>query len=193
MSIVSLVSGGLDSSLMSVLAKENGNIQHPLFIDYGQLGIDKEWKSCQRIHEEFMLAKPYKMDISGYGKTILSGLTSKNKDIKSEAFLAGRNLVLLTMAAAYAYQNGANAVSIGFLKQDTAIFNDQTDEFLKKAQDTISFAMGFDVKILTPLRGFYKKDIVELAKQKNIYNTYSCHAGTDITCGKCIACEEYNY
>ena len=91
------------------------------------------------------------------------------------AFLAGRNLVLLTMGAAYAYQNGANAVSIGFLKKDTAIFNDQTDEFLEKAQDTISFAMGFDVKILTPLRDFYKKDIVELAKQKKIYDTYSFH------------------
>ena len=109
------------------------------------------------------------------------------------AFLAGRNLVLLTMGAAYAYQNGANAVSIGFLKKDTAIFNDQTDEFLEKAQDTISFAMGFDVKILTPLRDFYKKDIVELAKQKKIYDTYSCHSGTEVPCGKCIACEEYNY
>lgn len=133
------------------------------------------------------------MDISGYGKTILSGLTSKNKDVKNEAFLAGRNLVLLTMGAAYAYQNGASAVSIGFLKKDTAIFNDQTDEFIEKAQDTISFAMGFNVNILTPLRGFYKKDVVELAKQKNIQNTYSCHSGTSIPCGRCIACEEYNY
>lgn len=48
MSIVSLVSGGLDSSLMSVLAKENGNIQYPLFIDYGQLGIQREWESCKK-------------------------------------------------------------------------------------------------------------------------------------------------
>lgn len=193
MAIVNLVSGGLDSSLMSVLAKENGNIQHPLFINYGQLGLEKEWKSCQNICNKFTLPEPYKMDISGYGKTILSGLTSTSKDVKQEAFLAGRNLVLLTMGAAYAYQNGANAVAIGFLKADTAIFNDQTDEFLAKAQDTISFAMGFDVKILTPLRGFYKKDIVELAKQKNIYDTYSCHSGTDVPCGKCIACEEYNF
>lgn len=193
MSIVSLVSGGLDSSLMSVLAMENGNKQYPLFVNYGQLGLEKEWQSCQKIHKAFDLSQPYRMDISGYGKTILSGLTSKDKHIKDEAFLAGRNLVLLTMGAAYAYQNGANAVSIGFLKKDTAIFNDQTDEFLKKAQDTISFAMDFDIKILTPLRDFYKKDIVELAKQKNIYDTYSCHSGTDTPCGKCIACEEYNY
>jgi len=193
MSIVSLVSGGLDSSLMSILAKENGNIQYPLFIDYGQLGYEKEWEACQKIHRTFNLSNPYKMDISGYGKTILSGITSKDKHVKDEAFLAGRNLILLTMGASYAYQNGANAVSIGFLKKDTAIFNDQTDEFLKKAQDTISYAMNYEIKILTPLRDFYKKDIVELAKQKNLYDTYSCHTGTDIPCGKCIACEEYNF
>lgn len=193
MAIVSLVSGGLDSSLMSVMAKENGNTLYPLFINYGQLGLEKEWSACKKVHREFNLPEPKLMDISGYGNTIESGLTSKYKHVKDEAFLAGRNLILLTMGAAYAYQNRANAVAVGFLKEHTAIFNDQTDIFLEKAQDTIRYTMGFDIDILTPLRGFYKKDVVALAKQKNIYDTYSCHSGTDTPCGKCIACEEYNF
>ena len=193
MAIVTLVSGGLDSSLMSILAKENGNIQYPLFINYGQLGFEKEWKACQEVHSKFALPKLTKMDITGYGQTILSGLTSTEKHTKNEAFLPGRNLIFLTMGASFAYQNGANAVAIGFLKEETAIFKDQTDIFLEKAQDIISYAMGFNIEILTPLRDFYKKDIVELAKIKDIYNTYSCHAGTDEPCGKCIACEEYNF
>ena len=193
MAIVTLTSGGLDSSLMAVLANEVGSQQYPLFINYGQLSIDKEWGACLKVHEKFNLSNPYQMDISGYGKTILSGLTSTSKNIKDEAFLAGRNLVLLTMGSAYAFQNGANSVAIGFLKSETAIFNDQTDEFLKKAQDTISFAMGYDISILTPLREFYKRDVVALAKEKKIYDTYSCHAGTEEPCGKCIPCEEYNF
>ena len=45
MAIVTLVSGGLDSSLMAVLANENGNKQFPLFINYGQLGFEQEWKA----------------------------------------------------------------------------------------------------------------------------------------------------
>ncbi|MCG3697563.1 7-cyano-7-deazaguanine synthase [Aliarcobacter butzleri] len=193
MAIVTLVSGGLDSSLMAVLANENGNKQFPLFINYGQLGFEQEWKACQTIHKTFNLPKPHMMNISGYGETILSGLTSPSKHVKNEAFLAGRNLVFLTMGAAYAYQNGADAVSLGFLKEETAIFNDQTDEFLIKAQDTIRFAMGFDIKILTPLRSFYKQDVVALAKEKKIFDTYSCHSGSKMPCGKCIACEEYNF
>jgi len=79
MAIVSLVSGGLDSSLMSLLAKENDNMLHPLFINYGQLSYEKEWLACQTMHHKYGLPIPKKMDIDGYGKTILSGLTSKEK------------------------------------------------------------------------------------------------------------------
>ena len=36
MSIVTLVSGGLDSTLVALLTRDAGIQQHPLFIDYGQ-------------------------------------------------------------------------------------------------------------------------------------------------------------
>ncbi len=47
MSMVTLVSGGLDSTVMAVLAKEEGLTQHPLFIDYGQLGCRRELRACR--------------------------------------------------------------------------------------------------------------------------------------------------
>jgi 7-cyano-7-deazaguanine synthase len=193
MAIVSLVSGGLDSSLMSLLAKENDNILHPLFINYGQLAYEKEWLACQTMHHKYGLPVPTKMDIDGYGKTILSGLTSKNKEIKDEAFLPGRNLVFLVMGAAYAKEVGATAVAIGLLKEETAIFNDQTDLFLEKAQGIIQYVIGEEIQILTPLRDFYKQEVVELAKIKGLEGTYSCHAGGDVPCEECIACEEYHF
>ena len=164
MAIVSLSSGGLDSSLMALLAQENNNVIHPLFINYGQLAYEKEWLACQTMHHKYGLPIPTKMNIDGYGKTILSGLTSKDKKIKDEAFLAGRNLVFLVMGAAYAKQVGATAVTIGLLKEETAIFNDQTDLFLEKAQDIIQYVIGEEIQILTPLRDFCKQEVVELAK-----------------------------
>ena len=39
----------------------------------------------------------------------------------------------------------------------------------------------------------YKKDVINLAKIKGIYETYSCHSGKDKPCGKCISCEEFNF
>lgn len=52
MSLVNLVSGGLDSTLIGVMAREEGVEVYPLFIDYGQRAARKEWDTCQRVHAQ---------------------------------------------------------------------------------------------------------------------------------------------
>lgn len=193
MSLVTLVSGGLDSSLMAILAKDNKNKQFPLFIDYGQLAVEREWQACKNIHQRFNLPIPEKMDISGYGKTILSGITSTNKKIREEAFLPGRNLIFLLMGAAYAIQCEANAVCIGLLNEKTHLFPDQTDCFLSVTENMIAISMGKSISILTPLREFFKDDVIALAEKKGIKDSYSCHSGNIEPCGKCISCEEFKF
>lgn len=190
MSLVTLVSGGLDSSLMAILAKENKNEQFPLFIDYGQLAAEMEWKACKIIHRKFNLPIPLKMDISGYGNTILSGITSPNKKIMEEAFLPGRNLMFLLLGAAYAIQCETNSVCIGLLNEKTHLFPDQTDYFLRVAENIIEISMGKRISLLTPLREFFKADIIALAEKKGMKDSYSCHFGDIEPCGKCISCEE---
>lgn len=193
MSLVTLVSGGLDSSLMAILAKENKNEQFPLFIDYGQLAAESEWQACKIIHQKFNLPIPVRMDISGYGKTILSGITSTNKKLMEEAFLPGRNLMFLLMGAAYAIQCETNAVCIGLLNEKTHLFPDQTDCFLREAENMIEISMGKSISILTPLREFFKADVIALAEKKGMKDSYSCHSGNIEPCGKCISCEELEF
>ncbi|NKC17170.1 MAG: hypothetical protein GKR94_34730 [Gammaproteobacteria bacterium] len=53
--------------------------------------------------------------------------------------------------------------------------------------------MGESIKIVTPLRDFYKSDVVSLAKEKGIYDSYSCHAGKALPCGVCISCLEFQF
>ena len=53
MGIVTLVSGGVDSTLMSLMAQEEGVTLFPLFVDYGQLGAAKELDACKRLHGEY--------------------------------------------------------------------------------------------------------------------------------------------
>ena len=191
MGLVTLVSGGLDSTLISVLAKEENITQYPLFIDYGQKARHKEWQVCQQIHAALELPTPTRMDISCFGSIIKSGLTDKNLDIKSDAYTPGRNLIFLVMASAYAYQMKVSSISIGLLSEQFCIFPDQTDAFLLNAEKTISSALGYKINILVPLRNFSKQDVIKLAKLKNINNTYSCHSGNDTPCGKCISCLEF--
>ncbi|HBH78894.1 MAG TPA: 7-cyano-7-deazaguanine synthase [Nitrospira sp.] len=191
MSIVTLVSGGLDSTVMAVLAQEEGLTQFPLFIDYGQLGRDKEFQACQMNFKRYGLPEPKVAALNGYGSLLSSGLTDSKKHIYKEAFLPCRNLMFLTVGAAYAFQCGATAVGIGLLDEAFSLFPDQTKSFLADAEALLSKALGKSIRVITPLITFSKADVLKIAKAKSITQTYSCHAGTDSPCGQCVACREY--
>lgn len=193
MSIVTLVSGGLDSTLVAKLAQEEGLKQYPLFIDYGQRCRDKEFAACRKAMIALNLGEPKVANLSGFGALIRSGLTDPTLDIVGDAFTPGRNMLFLLIAASYAYQVNADAISIGLLHEDTSLFPDQTSAFLIDAEDMICRCMGRSIKVLAPLSNFYKADVVTLAKQKGISNTYSCHLGSEEPCGKCISCKEFEF
>lgn len=190
MSVVTLVSGGIDSSLLALLIKEQGIHQFPLFVDYGQLSLQQEWAACKTFHRQHKLSIPKKINLSGFGKTIISGITCNKLDVKNNAFLPGRNFLFLLAGSSYAYQKEANAVAIGLLNEDVHIFPDQTNEFLADAQVAIARALGKNIKVLAPLMTFNKGDILELARVRGISNTYSCHSGNKRPCGICISCLE---
>lgn len=190
MSIVTLVSGGIDSSLMAMLAKEEGIIQHPLFVNYGQLGLEKELSACRTIHAELGLPEPIAMNLSGFGENISSGLTDREKDVFADAFLPGRNLLLVLAGAAYAYQVNASAVAMGLLNEETHLFPDQTGQFLIQAEAMLSICIGRKIRIIAPLMEFHKSDVIRLARKYGLTGTYSCHSGLDEPCGVCISCRE---
>lgn len=190
MSVVNLVSGGLDSTLVGVLAQEEGVQVHPLFIDYGQRAAQREWEACRFVHERLGLPAPTRMDLSGFGRVITSGLTSDQKDMKDNAFTPGRNLFFLLVGSAYAFQVGASAVAIGLLSEKYSLFPDQRGSFIEQAERAVEAALGRTIRFVTPLFEFSKADVLKLAKEKGIHGTYSCHAGTDPPCGECISCVE---
>ncbi len=191
MSFINLVSGGLDSTLIGVMAREDGIRHHPLFIDYGQRAAHMEWETCKTVHKDLRLPEPTRMDLSGFGRVIASGLTCDRLNVKDDAFTPGRNLMFLLMGSAYAYQLGASSVAIGLLSEKLSLFPDQRTSFLAQAESAIAAAMGRQIKVLTPLIEFGKTDVVRLAKMKGIIGTYSCHTGDSAPCGRCIACLEY--
>ncbi len=191
MSIVTLVSGGLDSTLVAHLAKEEGLRIHPLFVNYGQRALERELAACKRAMTKLELDNLQVADLSGFGALIRSGLTDPSQRIVEDAFTPGRNMLFLLVASAHAYKVGADAVSIGLLHEETALFPDQTSGFLREAESLISRIMGRELRVLAPLAAFHKDEVVALAKIKGIQGTYSCHMGEEEPCGNCIACNEF--
>jgi len=191
MSVVTLVSGGLDSTVMALLVRGEGVTQAPLFIDYGQRNLRREWAACTSTFRRLGLPRPTRMDVAGFGRTVKSGLTSKKLDVLKDAFLPARNLLFLVCGAAFAKDVGANAVLIGLLSESTHLFPDQTSRFIDQATGAIHQALGERIAVVAPLRPFVKSDIVKLAGKHGVTGTYSCHKGMLRPCGKCIACREY--
>jgi len=174
--------------MMRLLEKEGHEI-FPLFIDYGQLSVEKEFVSYNIVCESLGL-KAEKLDISGFGKKITSGITDASID-PIEAFLPNRNLLFLILASSYAYQNDIFNVSIGLIKPP--IFPDQTVDFLKLAEKCIKEALSVDMNVIAPLIELDKTDIYKLAidEKMPIDQTYFCHTGSEEPCGECLACKEH--
>ena len=191
MSIVTLVSGGLDSTLIAYLAKEEGIQQYPLFIDYGQRSRDRELAACRQVMKKLSLSNLEIAQLSDYGRLIKSGLTDPRQRVLEDAFTPGRNMLFLLVASAYAFQRQADAISIGLLHEETSLFPDQTSAFLKEAEGLIARIMGHGIKVLAPLSEFRKQQVITLAQEKGIDGTYSCHLGGEVPCGACIACNEF--
>jgi 7-cyano-7-deazaguanine synthase len=189
MRIVPLASGGVDSSVMMMLLKKEEHDLFPLFIDYGQLAREKEWIACKNICR-FLGLEPHRMDISGFGKSIPSGITDNRLNVEKDAFLPTRNLLFLTLGAAYAYVKSTNVISIGLLSNP--IFPDQTVKFVREAEQSIRTSLGVDIRILAPSISLDKFDILRLARKYGLPLdlTYSCHLGNEEPCGQCISCKE---
>jgi 7-cyano-7-deazaguanine synthase len=189
--MVTLMSGGLDSTVMAILAQEAGVTQYPLFVNYGQRFMKREMAACQRTVQRLALPKLEIVDVRGYGQLIRSGLTDESLDVVADAFTPGRNALFLLLGATYAYTVGVNAVAIGLLNQETLIFPDQSDRFLKSSGTALGLALNWSIEIIAPLRSFYKRDVIELARKKGVTGTYSCHSGAEKPCGYCISCREF--
>lgn len=193
MGMVTLVSGGLDSTLMSYMALEEGVEQFPLFVDYGQRARDKEFAACAEAMRRIGLPPPKVADLPGFGKLVPSGLTNEKLHILDDAFTPGRNMLFLLLGAAYAVTVKADTVAIGLLHEDSSLFPDQTALFLVEAERMLSLCLGQKVSVIAPLASFHKVDVVALAKLKGISGTYSCHSGAEEPCGDCIACNEFKF
>lgn len=175
---------------MSLMAHEEGVSLHPLFVDYGQLGAAKEWQACKHLHEKHGLPAVTRMDLSGFGRTIPSGITNADLRINEDAFLPGRNLLLVLVGAAHAYKVQAESIALGLLDPVDHLFPDQTRRFVEECESMIETAMGSRITILTPLIDLSKSDVLAMARARGMQNTYSCHAGGDAPCGVCVACVE---
>ena len=185
MKVVCLLSGGIDSTTMVFRLMRNKHDVLPLFVNYGQKSAKKELeaatKTCELLNLQLNI-----INISSLS-SISSSLTDKDATSKNP-FFPNRNLILLSIAAAFSANQSCDVISIGIVGGTN--FADQTREFVVDAELALSY--GRKITVLAPLIELNKLEVVRLAKKNGIPLdfTYSCYLGYDLPCGKCLACIE---
>ncbi len=183
-----LLSGGIDSSILLALLKDQGIETSPLFVDYGQATARREYKAATEISLKmgFNLEKISIPDIS---KITINQLT--RPEASQNPFYPNRNLLLLTLGSIHAYENKHQGVAIGVIKAiGTIPFPDIKQAFFDKFTDLIAQSLNYELAILTPFIEMSKEEVMVIGKKLNVPLglTYSCLANNESPCGECESC-----
>lgn len=205
MKSIILLSGGLDSFVSLVLAKNEYNIKLALTFDYGQKSVQQEIAASKKICDYYKIEhKVIKLD---WLKEITqTALVSEKKvplttlaDLDSDKFVnksaisvwvPNRNGALLNIAAAYADSYDYDYIIFGANKEEGTTFPDNTQEFIDRINKSFEYSTHKKPKVYAPLINLNKNDIVKSAIQHNVplELTRSCYSVKEKHCGICESC-----
>lgn len=212
MRAVTVLSGGLDSTVATLIAKDLGYDLTAVIFNYGQKAAKREINSAKKICE-ILNIKPIVVDLPFVKQFKKSSLitdkeipTLKIEELDSEkvyetmksVWVPARNLIMFSIASGFAEALDAKKVFIGINKEEGVTFPDNTIEFVNAFNKSLEYGTLNKVKIEAPLYDKTKEEIVkigsELEKKLNVEvlkYTYSCYKdnGEDfLHCGKCESC-----
>ncbi|MBD3828963.1 MAG: 7-cyano-7-deazaguanine synthase QueC [Arcobacter sp.] len=197
---ICILSGGMDSTLASYIAKNDGYEIIAVHFNYGQRTQDRELKAFRDICEDLKILEKYEIDIPFFTQIGASALTDKTIDVPTGGIEAGvpityvpfRNGIFLSITAAIAEKEGASAMYIGVVQEDSSGYPDCTDEFIDKMKKAINQGTKEDthIDIITPLVHLTKAQIVQEAIKLNVplEHTWSCYKEENEACGVCDSC-----
>lgn len=196
---VVVYSGGMDSYTVLHTALAAGKDVYALSFDYGQRH-SKELDIAAKVCQKFNILHKV-VDISAINSLMAgSSLTDDieipeghyAEDSMKNTVVPNRNMVLLSMAIAYAVSLEAPEVYYGAHAGDHHIYPDCRPEFVHAMNAVSQIANYEPVEIVTPFLSSSKGEILAagLAMNLNYGDTWTCYNGREKACGKCGACNE---
>lgn len=205
---VVVLSGGQDSATCLFLAQRECEVVGAIHFQYGQKH-EVEGRFAAQIASLanvplFVTGVPSLADFAD-SALVTGGDVSESHPKLSHlpaSFVPGRNLVFLTLAAAFAMKQGATHVYTGVCQEDYAGYPDCRESAIYPLAAALRAGMDFpDLELVTPLMNLSKAETWALASelgvtQTIIEHTHTCYNGErevkhiwGYGCGFCPACE----
>lgn len=204
---VVLLSGGVDSStlLHHVHASRRYKTIYALSFNYGQKHSRElamaSWQARAAGVKEHRV-----LDLSFFGELVKGGsaLTDAAIQVPDLAAIRGRarrqpptyvpnrNMMLLSLAAAYAEAHGCRDVFYGAQAQDEYGYWDCTPEFVRRLNRVLALNRGTPVRVHAPFAAKSKAAVVALGLRLGVdyAHTWTCYRGARRPCGACPSCVE---
>lgn len=196
---VILLSGGMDSAYCLHWALAQSWRAWAVFVDYGQRNVELEQLAARRLAAKaevplsvYQMRVTWNATLCALSRPLRSGT---DEDGLSHAFVPGRNLHLLTVAAGHTRTVDADKVIIGCCANDAAAFPDCRPSFLASAGNTLGLAFGKRIDVVAPLVRTTKEVMLRRAQADGatwsaVQDSWSCYtpAKSGTPCGECDAC-----
>ncbi len=208
MAAVILLSGGVDSSVLlrHVVRRRGEAPVYALSFDYGQRHA-RELTAAQRqaatvpeVVEHRVLDMRVFGDLLADASALLpAGVDVPDLEDVAEAeraqpvtYVPNRNMVLLSLAAAFAESRGCPSVYYGAQAQDRYGYWDCTEEFVLRVNETLALNRCTPVTVHAPFAAWSKAQVVLEGTRLGVpfADTWSCYRGEVRTCGTCPTCVE---
>ena len=197
MSCIVLYSGGMDSTTLLYMLRENDPIA--ISFDYGQRH-SKELEYAKH-HTKKLGIEHLIIDLPVYKAIRNSALLRDDVGLPREQYtednqkvtvVPNRNMVMLSVAVAIAEDREIKDVYFAAHANDYAVYPDCRPEFVEAISRASELGTYTRVRIHAPFVRMTKQQIVKIGRKLGIdyEKTWSCYEGGDEPCGTCPTCRE---
>ena len=195
-----ILSGGLDSTLSTMMAIQAGYEVIAIHFNYGQRTERRELRAFREVCDALDIDQRYEIDLPFFSQIGASALTDSAISIPTGGIEAGvpvtyvpfRNGIFLSITSALAEKHHAEALYIGVVEEDSSGYPDCTEEYIQAMEKAINLGTKEEtcIEIKMPLVTLSKAQIVQnsLVLGAPLQYTWSCYQSEEEACGLCDSC-----
>jgi len=197
---ICLLSGGLDSTTLLFYLREMDYELLALSVGYGQRHVRELAAGLLIAREAQVPILQLNLGILG---PLLKGSSQTSFDVPvpeghysadnmAITVVPNRNMILLSLATAWAISERANLVAYAAHIGDHDQYPDCRQVFIDALREAIKLCDNNPPELIAPFSKIPKAKIVSLAETLKVplHLTYSCYSGGEKHCGRCGTCVE---
>lgn len=205
---VVVLSGGMDSTIALRLCVEKYGSENvrALTFDYGQrqrIEVKKASEVASILKVQHKIC-----DLGALGNIGMGFSANIDSDIgmptirdvlgdpRPKTYVPNRNMILMSIAAAYAEVEQKDTIVMGLQVHDQYGYHDTTQKFVDKVNSVLEENRIIRIKVIAPFSELSKYDEIQILSELDgnvdlLAHTLTCYNPTgDVSCGVCPSCSE---